>query len=328
MKRGLTVLLIISLIVNLHMAVLPTLSYGAEKNQIPNNYRVGAGDAILLTVYQRPDLSRELRINEGGGITMPLVGSIKVAGLTVKEMEVKILQVLKDYYPSLTRVSVRVQEAVSVVIYVIGQVGKPGKYSFPETPNLWEAIREAGGPNLNASLDNVRIVKDKDKGGTSRVVNVMESLEIASVESLPGLENGDTVVIPEKAAVYTGSFGVNVFGSVVKPGIYRLQARRDLMSAILLAGGPAGGAALGRIKIIRPLSDGNIRTIEVNLQRFLKEGDPLSNPKLQPGDTVHLPAQNRVAFLFKNDLGFILNLVTTGITIAALVVSIKNNQRK
>jgi polysaccharide export outer membrane protein len=300
---------------------------GAQQVNLPDDYRVGTGDVIYILVPQRPDLSREAKIDKNGDITLPLVGNVRVSGLTAREMEARLLQAMREYYPSLSGLSVRIQEAVSQIIYVLGQVGKPGKYAFPASPNLWEAIREAGGPTANASLDNVRIVKDKSKGGTSEVVNVMEALEMASIDDLPELEGGDTVVIPERETTYAGSFGVNVFGSVQHPGIYRLQGRHDLLSAVLLAGGPAGGAALNHIKIIRPGSDGNVETIEVDLEKYLKEGDPLSNPKLQPGDTVHIPAQNRIAFLFKNDLGFIMNIVTTGVTVAALIVSVKYYQR-
>jgi polysaccharide biosynthesis/export protein len=289
-------------------------------------YRVAAGDVIFLTVPARPDLSGRLTVDAQGRVALPVVGPVKIAGLTTKDAETKIFQALKEYYPSLTGVKLEMEGEKGQTVYVLGQVGKPGKYSFQTTPNLWEAIREAGGPTQNASLDNVRIVSDKSRGGITREVNVMAALESGSMEQLPTLNNDDTVVIPASGtqAVYSGTFGVNVIGAVVKPGIYRLQSRQDLMSAILMAGGPTDRAALSRIKIIRPGKDNNVQTIEIDLDKYLKEGDPLSNPKLEPGDTVHIPSQNHVAYLFKNDLGFVLNIVTTGVTIAVLIVSVRN----
>jgi protein involved in polysaccharide export with SLBB domain len=295
-----------------------------QEPRILENYRVGAGDVLLMTVPERPDLSREVTVNARGACTLPLVGDVQVDGLTTKEIELKIFQALKEYYPSLTSVQVKVQKAVSQVVYVLGQVGKPGKYSFPVTPNLWEAIREAGGPTQNASLDNVRVVKDKSRGGTAREVNVMAALDRASIDELPLLENGDTVVIPERAAEYTGSFGVNVFGQVVHPGMYRLQGSRDLISAVLAAGGPAPGSALTRIIIIRPLEGGAMKTIKIDLKKFLQKGDSASNPKLQPGDTIYVPGQNRLAYVFTNDFGLVLNFITTTVSIWALVVTIQH----
>jgi protein involved in polysaccharide export with SLBB domain len=220
-------------------------------------------------------------------------------------------------------VEIKVTQAVSQIVYVLGQVGQPGRHAFPEAPNVWEAIREAGGPTVNASLDNVRIVRDSRRGGTSTEVNVTRYLETASVDELPTLESGDTVVIPERSGGYTGSSGINVFGQVEDPGIYRLQGGRDLVSAILGAGGPSRRAAINRVIIIRTKNDNTLETMTVDLKQYLEKGDPAGNPLLKPGDTVHVPAQNRFAYLFTNDIGFVLNLITTSVTIAALIVSIQ-----
>ncbi len=286
-------------------------------------YRVGAGDRILVSVPQRPDLNRSLEVQQNGNITLPLAGDIAVSGLTAAEIQIKIFQALKDFYPSITGVEVTITETLSQTIYVIGQVGAPGKYSFATAPNLWEAIREAGGPLPTASLDNVRIVKDRSKGGGSSVFNVQIALEKGHVDQLPDVEGGDTVIIEERAEMYTGSLGVNVFGAVVNPGTYKLQGRGDLMSAILLAGGPQRVASLGDIKIIRPLVDRNIVTFKVDLNNYLKEGDPASNPKLRAGDTVHIPERSRLSRIFTDDIGILLSLVTTGVTVAALIVTIR-----
>jgi protein involved in polysaccharide export with SLBB domain len=320
--------LIVFLIILSHLSLgMPALAQQETRTpdnyRVPDNYRIGPGDVILLTVPERGDLSREVTIDENGNCTLPLVGAIQVTGMTTAEVELKVFQELKGYYPSLTEVKVKVIQAVSQIIYVLGQVGQPGRHAFPESPNVWEAIREAGGPTVNASLDNVRIVKDKLRGGTSSEVNVTRYLELASVDELPKLESGDTVVIPERAGMYTGSSGINVFGQVDRPGVYRLQAGRDLISAVLGAGGPARRAALNRVIIIRPKDDNTIETFKVNLEKFLEKGVPEGNPILKPGDTVHVPAQNGLAYLFTNDVGFVLNVISTTVTIAALIVSIQ-----
>jgi protein involved in polysaccharide export with SLBB domain len=288
------------------------------------NYRVGVGDRIFLSVPARPDLNRELVIEEGGVIKLPLIGDVLVSGLTVDEIEVKLLAAIKDYYPSITLIEITIREAVSQVIYITGQVGAPGKYNFHKSPNLWEAIREAGGATPTASLDNVRVVKDRDKGGQSAVYNVQNALESGSVEQLPELEAGDTVIVPTLAEVYTGSFGVNVFGSVMLPGIYKLQSRQDLITAILQAGGPARMAELQNVNIVRPNPDGSISTITIDFSRFLNYGDPFANPKLKPGDTIFVPAKSRGKQIAEADLALVLTLLTTTLTVVALTLTLND----
>ncbi len=289
-----------------------------------SDYRVGEGDRIFLSVPARPDLNRELVIEEGGIVNLPLIGDVPVAGLTVDEIEKKLMAAIKDYYPSITKIEITIREAVSQVIYITGQVGSPGKYNFTKSPNLWEAIREAGGATPTASLDNVRVVKDRSKGGQSAVYNVQNALELGSVGQLPELEAGDTVIVPTLAEVYTGSFGVNVFGSVVAPGIYKLQSRQDLITAILQAGGPAPIAELANVNIVRPNPDGSISTITIDFNRFLNYGDPFANPQLKPGDTVYVPQKSRGKQMAEADLTLVLTLLTTTLSVVALSLTIND----
>jgi protein involved in polysaccharide export with SLBB domain len=303
---------------------LPAL---AQTAFTPDSYRVGVGDRIFISVDQRPDLNRELVIEEGGAVTLPLIGEVTVAGLSIKEMEQKLLLALQDYYPSVNRIEITIREAISQVIYITGQVGAPGKYNFHKAPNLWEAIREAGGGGQGASLESVRVVKDRTKGGRSTEYNVQRALETGSIEDLPDLEAGDTVIVPAVAESYTGSFGVNLFGHVVIPGTYKLQGAQDLVTAILQAGGPTPAASLEKVNIIRAHPDGSIATITVNFANFLEFGDPYSNPKLKPGDTVYLPRKGAFEQLTTAELRLILTLVTATLSAVLVILAISDRYR-
>jgi len=318
-------------------AVLTMAAFAAGTLQVPlaawaqegisPDYRVGPGDRIFLSVPQRPDMSRELIVQEDGAVTLPLIGQVAIGGLTAREIEAKLLQALRDYYPSVSRAQITITEAVSQIIYVTGQVRNPGKYTFPNTVNVWELLREAGGPSESAALDNVRIVKDRSRGGTTTIVNVLAAIEGGSVDNLPDLEAGDTVIVPTIEEVYTGTFGVNVFGAVVRPGVYRLQARQDLASAVLLAGGPVEVAELKKVAVIRPRGDGTYQTIRVNMVSFLDHGDPFGNPKLQPGDTVHIPRKGALVQLATSDVQTLLSMITAIATTTLLVIAIRDQTR-
>jgi protein involved in polysaccharide export with SLBB domain len=208
----------------------------AQQQALPADYRVGPGDSVFLSVPQRPDLNRELVVDAKGEVNLPLIGKVLVRGMTDSELEGRLLQSLREYYPSVNKVEVSITRASSNVIWVSGDVKIPGKYSFSQPANVWEAIREAGGPNPTASLDAVRIIKDRTRGGSTTVVDVTAAMEGGSVDKLPLLDPGDTIIVSAKQQTYTGSQGVNVLGGVLTPGVYPMQGRQDLMTAILQAG--------------------------------------------------------------------------------------------
>lgn len=288
------------------------------------DYRVGPGDHIYLSVPQRPDLNRQLAVGEDGNVNLPLVGNVNVRGLNKTEIETKLLQSLREYYPSVNKVEVNISQALSNVVFVAGEVRFPGKYSFPETSvNLWEAIREAGGPSPTANLNSVRVVQDRSRGGQSQLVDVQSAIEQGTVQNLPILRPGDTVIIPGAEEAYTGVAGVNVTGAVIRPGNYPLSGRADLVSVVLLAGGPTDRANLSDVHLIRPSGDGKslkAETIKIDLNDFLKKGKLEANPKLRAGDTVTI--QNK-SFTGR-DLSLILSFVTALGTLVLLYYTIQN----
>lgn len=322
---GRTVVMTIALVFTLGV-VSPAFAQTQRTDQPKTNaplgadYRVGPGDHIYLSVPQRPDLNRQLAVGENGAVSLPLVGNVPVAGLNKTEIESKLLQSLREYYPSVNRVEVTITQALSNVIFVSGEVRFPGKYSFPQDVNVWEAIREAGGPVPSATLSSVRVVRDRARGGTSELVDVQSALENGTVENLPVLRPGDTVIVPGAEETYTGTAGVNVAGQVTKPGNYRLTGRQDMMGAILIAGGPTEAADLTDVVLIRPDNDGRAQKYKVNVKHFLEDGKMEANPKLKPGDTVTVGKRTFTG----RSLGLVLSFVTTIGTLVLLYYTIQN----
>lgn len=300
-------------------------SAGAQARQDPGNmlgadYRVGPGDHIYLSVPQRPDLNRQLEVADNGSVSLPLVGNVPVRGLNKVEIEAKLLTSLREYYPSVNKVEVTITQALSNVIFVSGEVRFPGKYSFPEDVNVWEAIREAGGPSPTAAMSSVRVVRDRSRGGTSSLVDVQTAIEAGSVDKLPVLHPGDTIIVPGADETYTGLAGVNVSGQVLKPGNYRLTGRQDLMSAILMAGGPTDRANMSNVRLIRPDGDERATTMKINMNKFLEDGRMDSNPKLKPGDTIEVGKKS----FSGRDVSLLLSFVTALGTLVLLYYTIQN----
>ena len=284
------------------------------------DYRFAVGDRVLLSVPDRPSMNRELTIDENGNILLPLVGELHVAGLNAEEIKEKVYLALHGLFPSLHENDLTVEPAKGVIVYVTGAVGEGGKYTFQRPPNLWSAIREAGGPTGDAALGEVRIVQDEVRGGASRVVDVQTAIETGTVESLPLLEDGDTVIIESQSDAYTGGFGVNIFGEVNSPGLYRLQGKQDLASALLLAGGPTDRAKLSDVKVVRARTEGGFDTFELNLDDYLKKGRADQNILLKAGDTINVPKQNSIAFAFKSNPALVVSILASIVTVTALLL--------
>lgn len=282
--------------------------------------RLRRGDTVKLEVPQREDLGRLLVVDEKGSVTLPIVGAIRVEGLTIEEARGAILRSLQDTYPSIQSVAISLQgEDARRVIYVQGQVAHPGKYEIGGTPSIWDAIKEAGGATAAASLDAVRIVRTSQEGSTTSIVNLQQALDSGNLSSLPLLQPGDAVIVPERAAPFTGSGGVNVFGAVLRPATYSLPQDRRLIDAMLAAGGPLENARLNKVNIVRPSAGGGVTTITVDFEQFLEIGDMRHNPPIFPNDTVSVPRASTFWATITNPT-FLLAIISTSATIAALVV--------
>src|SRR5262245_7081594 len=103
-----------------------------------NAEKLGSGDAIRVTVFQQPDLTTEARINERGTIAMPLIGEVKVGGLSQAEAAGAIADSLKKgEFLKNPQVAVATTTVRSRQVSVLGLVARPGRYALDDTsPNL------------------------------------------------------------------------------------------------------------------------------------------------------------------------------------------------
>jgi protein involved in polysaccharide export with SLBB domain len=175
-------------------------------------------------------------------------------------------------------------------VYILGEVAQPGKYSRWPMPTVWDVMRDAGGPTENAYLGGVQVIRKGDTTSERNIITVdMNQIWGRGVpQDLPALEPDDTIVVPKKVIEQTWPNVIYVFGAVAKPGVYQKESAVDLAGAILLAGGLARGADMKHVTIVRK-GPASPRTIEVDLNDFLRHGDEVANPVLIAGDTVSVP---------------------------------------
>jgi polysaccharide export outer membrane protein len=250
------------------------------KNPDIGEYTIGAGDVLVINVWGHEDLTKEVVVSEKGKFSFPLIGELKAAGLTVKELEAKLVRLLSEGYVINPYVTVRVRGYKSKRVYVLGQVRSPGTYSLDKETSLIEIISRAGGVSDGAGwiIEVVRPSKkvlDKpitpDEANKEDIIRVdVEGLLGGRAEDNIRIEGGDTIFVP-KAAFYF------IFGEVKSPGSYKLRRETTVLKAVILAGGFTGKASKRRIKIRRKEGD---KTIKVRVK--------LDDPVL-PQDTIIVP---------------------------------------
>jgi protein involved in polysaccharide export with SLBB domain len=108
-----------------------------------NDYRLGTGDKVRVTVYDETDLSGEFEVDATGYVRLPLIGPVKAGGRTAYQLEGAVEQSLMDGYLNNPRVSVEV--TTYRPFYIIGQVSKPGQYPYTNNMSALDAVGVAGG---------------------------------------------------------------------------------------------------------------------------------------------------------------------------------------
>jgi polysaccharide biosynthesis/export protein len=217
--------------------------------------KLGPGDTVHITVFQQPDLTTDARVNEQGTIAMPLVGQVKVGGITTSEAATKIADALKEgRFLKSPQVAMTLTTVRSRQVSILGLVVRPGRYPLAEgSPRIPDLIAEAGGIAAGGS-ESVTVIRD----GQPQAVHAL-SKDFH-------LKGGDTVVI-ERAPVFY------IYGEVVHAGAYPVGQNLTVMQAISLGGGITPRGSENRVKLRRTQPGGNVVEKDAKLTETVQPND-------------------------------------------------------
>ncbi|NQY62883.1 MAG: polysaccharide export protein [Alteromonadaceae bacterium] len=137
--------------------------------QSSNEYRLGPGDKIKITVFGQKDLSIETLLNDSGKIDYPFLGQVQASGKTLAEFQQSIYRGLKGYYLVNPNISVSITQYRP--FFIDGEVQKPGGYPFQPGLTINKAAALAGGYTERASLSKIFIIRSNDPEQKSVGVN-------------------------------------------------------------------------------------------------------------------------------------------------------------
>lgn len=248
----------------------------------PDDYVIGIGDTINITVIDNADLTGKFPVQADGVITLPLVGRLKAAGRSPRAFEIDLTKALADGFLNDPRVTVTLDQFRGRRIFVFGAVASPGAYPLPEGQTLIEALVRAG----YATASQVVIVRPKhpsgptmpEDAGDAEVIRVNlkeleKDVENGSLARNVPLRDGDTIFVPR-----TDPTRIFVSGQVRNPGAYSITENTSVLQALALAGGVTEGAAINRLRIMR-IVNGRQKTFNVKITDVVQPGDTLIVPE-------------------------------------------------
>ncbi len=235
------------------------------------DYIVGERDVLKITVYDNPDLTTVARVSGEGTISFPLVGEVKVEGLTIQQIAVRLGELLANGYIVNPQVIVFIEEFRSKKATVIGEVLKPGLYELPGQTTFLELLSRSGGLTKDAG-DKAIVKRKTTQGEQSVTIDLRRLIEKGDTSIDLSLQDGDSIYIPKAGFFY-------VTGEVKKPDAYKFEEGTTVIKAVTMAGGFTDKAAQKRIKIKRK-EDGRERTLEkVGLDDLVRLDDVIMVPE-------------------------------------------------
>lgn len=241
----------------------------AATPSLPNSqdYRLGAGDAIGVQVYQSPDLSIDARVSESGVISYPLVGSVQLGGLTIAEAEKKIGDALRSGgFVKVPQVNIVLRQVRGNQVAVLGQVSRPGRFPL-ETFNTRVSDMLAAAGGTTPTGDDVLIVTGQRDGKPFRKVIDIPGLFLnAKSDEDIVVTGGDTLYVNKAPMFY-------IYGEAQRPGPYRIERGMTVMQALAQGGGPTVRGSQNRLKLHRRDASGKVVETTPNLNDPVRPED-------------------------------------------------------
>ncbi|MGH9451661.1 MAG: polysaccharide biosynthesis/export family protein [Terriglobia bacterium] len=276
------------------------------------DYKLGPEDVLTITVFNLPEMTETVRVENDGSITVKLLGRVKAAGLTTSQLRDELQKEWGKTYLEDPHVTVFIRQFHSNPISVVGAVAKPGLYQLPGPRTLIQVLAIAGGVNMpGTATGNVQ-------GGApaGRWAYITRKSGFAGLKPVEGI----TVLAPDQVKVdlgrllYSHDSALNidikpfdtitiskagivyVVGNVMKSGGFTLEDRDSLtaLEALALAQGFRPGSNTKHDEIIHTLPDGTRQITPINLGKIMK--GKMKDPVLTANDILVVPSSVTKAF--------------------------------
>lgn len=232
---------------------------GAQAAELP----LGASDVLKITVYNNPDLTVETRVSDSGFISFPLIGQVKVGGLSTATAEKKIATALESGgFVKQPQVNIIVSLNQSQQVSVLGQVTRPGRFPLDAARSVLDMLAVAGGINAEGA-DVVTVVRAA--GGASEQVDIVALVRDGGARSAL-LSGGDILYVDRAPRFY-------IYGEVQRPGMFKVERGMTVLQALAAGGGLTPRGTERGLRIKRRDEAGVLQVIEAKHDDLVKPDD-------------------------------------------------------
>lgn len=209
----------------------------------PKGYVIGPDDKLLIDLNGDNEVSYNLQVTAEGIISLPFVGKVAVAGLTIENASSKIRTAMGLTYPALksgrTNLSVNLGDIRSIKVTITGQATKTGTFTISSLSSVYNALNHAGGPSVNGTFRNIQLIRNNKVIHTIDVYNfLLKGIQEGNVR----LQDQDVINIP----VYERR--VEIDGEVKQAALFEMLSGETLGTLIGFAGGFTNEAYTAKIK--------------------------------------------------------------------------------
>ncbi len=253
---------------------------------VDNNYPIGPGDEIIITVWGEVQLRYDLIVDREGQIFIPDVGLVQTTGLNVRELKNKLRKIMGQYYSPLAtgkaHLDVSLGKLRAIRIFVVGEVQTPGIYNVPALTSVVSILAFAGGPKTSGSLRKIFIVR------SDSIIAKLDFYKFLTKGEKFGdvrLQNDDIILIPPvQKKIYLA-------GAVNHPAIFELTEDETLIDLIQFAGGFKEDAYFKHIEVERIVGNEDRKLADINFEEIAHE--EINFPLLN-GDRIYVPTIDRI----------------------------------
>lgn len=251
--------------------------------------RISSGDLIDVAVFDTPELSGRLRVNESGEVPIPIAGNIRVSGMTADEAAVAVENKLRaDDILKFPHVTIFISEYATQGVTVTGEVKTPGIYPLLGSHGLVDLIAAAGG--VTATAGKAVTIMHKSDPDHPEVVQLSGKPGVNSAD--PDIHPGDLVTVARAGVVY-------VIGDVGKPGGFLIQDndRLTTLQVLALAQGANRTAKQDKARLIRKTLTGR-EEMPLPLSKIIA-GKVIDMP-VEDGDILYIPSSEARNFAYRS----------------------------
>lgn len=234
----------------------------------PANYRLGAGDAVIIDVWGASQTTFEGTVSPDGTVTIEGVGPLALAGMTVKEANEYVKKQLGRFYAN-SNITLTVGETRSIQVQVMGEVMVPGTYTLSALSSAFNALYAAGGISEIGTLRDIKVFR---QGRVVSTIDVYDYILNGNTKGDIRLADNDVIVVGPYECL------VNIRGKVKRPMFYEMKENESVSRILDYAGGFAGDAYTDNVRLIRKSGrEYSVYTVdEFEMNGFLlKDGDSL-----------------------------------------------------